>query len=120
MKLTRLLCLLLACALLLAGCQPAEKPADDTEEETPDNATLVPYVAPVPHNPGTAYEEEDYGFQLEPPAAGEEIAVLHTNFGKIAIRLFPEGAPKTVENFKALIQKGYYNGLTFHRIINDF
>ncbi|MBO5797105.1 MAG: peptidylprolyl isomerase, partial [Clostridia bacterium] len=52
--------------------------------------------------------------------AGEEIAVLHTNFGKIAIRLFPEGAPKTVENFKALIQKGYYNGLTFHRIINDF
>ena len=119
MKLTRLLCLILTCVLLLAGCQPAEQPKD-TEEEQPDNATLFPYTAPVPHNSGTAYEEEDYGFQLEPPAAGEEIAVLHTNFGKIAIRLFPEGAPKTVANFKALIQKGYYNGLTFHRVINDF
>lgn len=60
------------------------------------------------------------GYQLDPPAAGEEIAVLHTSMGDIRIRLFPEGAPKAVKNFKGLINKGYYNGITFHRVINDF
>ena len=60
------------------------------------------------------------GYQLEKPASGEEIAVLTTSMGVIKLRLFPEAAPKTVENFKGLIKKGYYNGLTFHRVINDF
>ncbi len=60
------------------------------------------------------------GYQLEKPANGEEIAVLTTSMGVIKLRLFPKAAPKTVENFKGLIKKGYYNGLTFHRIVNDF
>lgn len=60
------------------------------------------------------------GYQLEKPENGEEIAVFTTSMGVIKMRLFPEAAPKTVENFKGLIQKGYYNGLTFHRVIKDF
>jgi cyclophilin family peptidyl-prolyl cis-trans isomerase len=60
------------------------------------------------------------GYQLEAPAEGEEIAVLTTSMGTIKIRLFPDAAPKAVENFKGLIQKGYYNGITFHRVIEDF
>ncbi|MDD3229225.1 MAG: peptidylprolyl isomerase [Oscillospiraceae bacterium] len=60
------------------------------------------------------------GYQLEKPKDGEEVAVLETTMGTIKVRLFPEAAPKTVENFKGLIQKGYYNGLTFHRVIKDF
>lgn len=60
------------------------------------------------------------GYQLDKPANGEEIAVLTTNMGVIKLRLFPQAAPKTVENFKGLIKKGYYNGVTFHRVINDF
>lgn len=60
------------------------------------------------------------GYQLEKPANGEEIAVLTTSMGVIKLRLFPSAAPKAVENFKGLINKGYYNGLTFHRIIKDF
>lgn len=58
--------------------------------------------------------------QLDPPEAGEEIAVLTTSMGTIKIRLFPDDAPKAVENFKGLINSGYYNGVTFHRVINDF
>lgn len=58
--------------------------------------------------------------QLQQPKQGEEIAVLHTNKGDIRIRLFPEAAPKTVENFKGLIAKGYYDGIIFHRVINNF
>jgi peptidyl-prolyl cis-trans isomerase B (cyclophilin B) len=46
--------------------------------------------------------------------------ILSTNFGDITLELFPEYAPKTVENFIGLIQKGYYDGVTFHRVIHDF
>jgi len=60
------------------------------------------------------------GDQLQLPQKGEQIAVLQTNYGTIKIRLFPQEAPKTVENFIGLIQKEYYNGLTFHRVVKDF
>lgn len=110
----RLAALLALFALLLSGCSTASGPPEETPEEE------TGYVAPTAHHPGTAYEEEDYGFQLQPPAAGEEIAILSTTFGRIGIRLFPKGAPKTVANFKALIERGYYDGLSFHRIIKDF
>jgi cyclophilin family peptidyl-prolyl cis-trans isomerase len=45
---------------------------------------------------------------------------LHTNHGPVAVELFDEDAPKTVENFLKLSRDGFYDGLTFHRIIKDF
>ncbi|MBR6766864.1 MAG: peptidylprolyl isomerase, partial [Clostridia bacterium] len=42
------------------------------------------------------------------------------NFGKIVVELYPEKAPNTVANFMELAGKGYYDGLTFHRIISGF
>jgi cyclophilin family peptidyl-prolyl cis-trans isomerase len=47
-------------------------------------------------------------------------ATLHTNQGAIEIELFDDDAPKTVENFKALAGKGFYDGVVFHRVIPDF
>lgn len=58
--------------------------------------------------------------QLEKPVKGEKIAVMQTNMGDIKIRLFPEVAPKAVENFISHAENGYYDGLIFHRVINDF
>jgi|SRR5579859_5450972 len=52
--------------------------------------------------------------------APKEIAVLKTSAGEMAIEFWPEVAPKTVENFKALAQKGYYDGTAFHRIVKGF
>lgn len=46
--------------------------------------------------------------------------ILKTNKGEIKLNLFPEVAPVTVINFVVLSQKGYYNGLKFHRVIQDF
>lgn len=58
--------------------------------------------------------------QTEAPKSGETIAVMKTSMGDIKIRLFPEHAPKAVENFVTHAKNGYYNGLVFHRVINDF
>lgn len=48
------------------------------------------------------------------------VAIMKTNMGTIEIRLFPDKAPTTVENFVGLAEKGYYNGLIFHRVIDKF
>ncbi len=47
-------------------------------------------------------------------------ATLHTNHGPVVVTLFDEDAPKTVENFRKLSADGFYDGLTFHRVIKDF
>lgn len=46
--------------------------------------------------------------------------LLSTNLGDITLELFPEAAPKAVENFVGLTEKGYYDGIIFHRVIRDF
>lgn len=58
--------------------------------------------------------------QTTMPKKGEQIVVMKTNQGTLKIKLFPTLAPKTVENFVGLVKKGYYDGLTFHRVIPDF
>jgi len=47
-------------------------------------------------------------------------ATMHTTHGAIALELFDEDAPKTVENFKRLAGDGFYDGIIFHRVIPDF
>lgn len=69
---------------------------------------------------GTVYTDKELGFQLQLPAEGDTIAIMHTSMGDIYLRLFPEAAPKAVENFITLASQKYYDGLTFHRVINDF
>lgn len=46
--------------------------------------------------------------------------VIETERGDIKLELYPKVAPKTVENFVKLIEEGFYNGLTFHRVVEDF
>jgi len=50
----------------------------------------------------------------------QNIVILETNQGKIAIKLMPEIAPKACENFIGLAKKGYYDGVIFHRVIKGF
>ncbi len=58
--------------------------------------------------------------QIDKPQSGEKVAVMHTTMGDIKIRLFSDKTPKTAENFETHAKEGYYNGLIFHRVINDF
>ncbi len=66
------------------------------------------------------YKNELVGFQLEMPAVGDQVVIMHTSMGDVSIRLFPDAAPKAVKNFTTHAKNGYYNGLTFHRVIEDF
>jgi len=53
-------------------------------------------------------------------SAADPIVTLHTNQGDIELRLYPKVAPKAVENFVTHAKNGYYNGITFHRVIKGF
>jgi len=50
----------------------------------------------------------------------KEVAVIKTTEGEMVLEFWPEVAPKTVENFKTLARKGFYDGTCFHRVIKDF
>ncbi|KAH0559773.1 hypothetical protein GP486_003710 [Trichoglossum hirsutum] len=54
------------------------------------------------------------------PAESGTAAILHTTYGDIHIRLFPDAAPKAVENFVTHSKNGYYNNTIFHRVIRKF
>ena len=116
MKAMRLLALLMAAALavpVLSGCSNGTTTTDGGDESTDNGDIALNEV-------GTVYTDKDYGVQLEKPTAGDTIAVMHTSMGDISLRLFPEAAPKAVENFTTHAKEGYYNGLIFHRVMDDF
>lgn len=91
--------------VLLAACGSSNEAQEDTEQqgelteefETPD---IFPQFAEITEN--------------------DRVVVMKTNYGDIKIKLFTDYAPKAVENFLTHSENGYYDGLTFHRVINEF
>jgi peptidylprolyl isomerase len=73
---------------------------------------VVGFMLVVPLSLSNAQEKEK--------AVANQTVVLETNQGNIEIALYPQYAPKAVENFVGLVNKGYYNGLIFHRVIKNF
>lgn len=144
MMLKKTLCILAAAALLtasFAGCGNNDAQGASTGQESSSSGASSGASSAESSSAGSSSQEAssaqpiaiDYddpamrkddgkeaGYQLEKPESGEEIAVITTSEGVVKIRLFPEAAPKTVENFKGLINKGYYDGVTFHRVVKDF
>ncbi len=88
--------------LLLTGCQKESDIGTVFQEGEPEKAPLTNFD------------------QNAMPAKGEQVVRMETSMGVIYIKLFPEMAPKTVENFVGLVEKGYYDGILFHRVIPDF
>lgn len=58
--------------------------------------------------------------QFAAPASGDTVATIKTDKGDIKIKLYPEYAPLAVENFVTHAQNGYYDGVIFHRVVEDF
>lgn len=110
-------------ALSLVACtreaDTATSPQEDTTEIAGD-----PLQPALPSLEGTVLEQIRDNpvqmLQLTPLTPGEELAIIHTNQGDITIRFFPEEAPLAVENFITHARDGFYDGLTFHRVIPNF
>ena len=57
---------------------------------------------------------------VEKSRASANSAIIHTTYGDVHVRLFPDAAPKTIENFVTHCRNGYYNNIIFHRVIRKF
>jgi cyclophilin family peptidyl-prolyl cis-trans isomerase len=81
-------------------------------------------VARIHQVPGsqqvTRRGDEHHASQYAATVRAMTQTTLHTNHGAIALELFDEDAPKTVDNFVKLARDGFYDGITFHRVIPDF
>lgn len=121
-----LLALSMAFCTMLTGCnddtEDNSSPSSNTESNQSVSSETEKYDLKELGLVADYYEDKEHeaGYQLESPDQGEDIAIMHTSMGDITMRFFPEAAPKSVENFISLAQEGYYDGITFHRVINDF
>ena len=76
--------------------------------------------AAVDVQPDVLHDENNtVGFQLDMPAEGDTIAVIHTGMGDITLRFFPDQAPKTVTNFINLAKSKSYDNTSFHLVFAD-
>jgi peptidyl-prolyl cis-trans isomerase B (cyclophilin B) len=103
--------------LMLSACGTAnqeEQTQNNSQNETAGSETEQEAAEPV--------DDSDVNYpQLTDEIQENEKAVkMVTNMGDITIKLFPEQAPKAVENFMTHSKEGYYDGVTFHRVISDF
>ena len=96
-----------------------EEPAEDTANQ-PESNTNYSDILPDGSAFFDLFAEPVVMLQFTPLIPGEELVVLHTNFGDITLRLFPDEAPLSVENFLTHARNGYYDGVIFHRVIEDF
>ena len=97
-RLFAFLCSAVLCAAALAGCGGQPQPGDTIKR--------------------AAYESGEVQFAA--PEEGDPIAVFDTSAGVIRAVLYPDLAPMAVDNFVALANRGYYNGLEFHRVVYGF
>ncbi|MDR0946707.1 MAG: peptidylprolyl isomerase [Ruminococcus sp.] len=101
--------LLIAVSLVFGGCE-----GDSTVERAEDGTTTAPASAVIT-------TEDAVIHNFEPPVAGEKIIEMKIkDYGTIKIKLFPEVAALASENFIGLTESGYYDGLFFHRVIENF
>lgn len=111
------LCILLALLVLLTACGCSSGGESAAAAKVLGNTEKLV----EPDQLKAQSNNEPIGWQLEVPQKGEEIAVVTMSTGEsFKLRFFPDEAPKAVYNFKRLALSGYYDGLTFHRIVDGF
>jgi peptidyl-prolyl cis-trans isomerase B (cyclophilin B) len=111
-KSLQMLFLALSIVLVLAACGTADK------SEAPKQQSASPKTEQKEGDQQVA--NSVYPQLTTEVAENERLVEMETSMGNIKIKLFPEAAPKAVENFIKHSEDGYYDGLIFHRVIKDF
>ena len=116
-----LLCAALMISMLAACGKDNPEPAGDASSAASagaSQATSMPSTPAEIYGHNMQIDESTISLkQFETPAAGSKVATIKTSLGDIKIALYPDEAPKAVENFIALAEKGYYNGLKFYEVV---
>jgi len=109
--------------LFMIGCSDNE-PAAIMPPPSGENLTELPPIWDIPHRPEPANFADELTstnlLQLTPLTPGELLATMHTSMGDITIRFFPTESPIAVENFLTHAWDGYYDGISFHRVMPNF
>ncbi|MEK9135811.1 MAG: peptidylprolyl isomerase [Bacteroidota bacterium] len=85
------------------------------------NASVAVTVLAFALSAAAAFQKAKKGEDKSPKMENvKEIGVIETSMGTIEVEFYRDAAPKTVENFVKLAEKGYYNGVIFHRVIGNF
>ena len=103
----------------LSGCSQSNEGSEGTTENAAEAVSEDTSNVQAENNSGGIAEFTGLP-QLEGVKEGDTIATIHTNKGDIKVWFFPDYAPKAVENFVTHAKDGYYDGVTFHRVIQDF
>jgi peptidyl-prolyl cis-trans isomerase A (cyclophilin A) len=113
--------LFLISAFIISGCGKSDK--DTAKDKKIDTVkTQVQNTTPSADQKKDTLkkvETADDSKKTEEKSKGD-IMKIETTMGTIKIKLFPDKAPKTVEHIEALVNKGFYNGIIFHRVISGF
>ena len=107
----------------LTGCSKTEEQGNKTETKTESNITEQKNIDPMTTNNETkteSTEKDSVTTDNNDKKSDGDIVKMETNMGTIKIKLYTEKAPITTENFKKLVNKGFYDGVTFHRVIDGF
>ena len=123
-KIISFLSIMIVLLLLLTGCGNDEKVNTTSSKNKvanqTSNTTNTTKSSKEEKKVNVNYEEAAKK-QTAAPKSGETIAVMHIkNYGEVKFKFFNDVAPKAVENFLTHAKNGYYNGVTFHRVINEF
>jgi cyclophilin family peptidyl-prolyl cis-trans isomerase len=112
--------LILGIALIsLTGCAKEENTV--TENNTSEGNTMSENTSSSERVVDTIDYESAAEKQMAMPEVGDTVAIFHIkNYGDIKVKFFEEVAPKAVENFITHAKEGYYDGLIFHRVIDEF
>lgn len=119
MKCPKMMALLLTGSLMLAGCGAASSSSVSASDAPVSSDPVSSQPEDVAAQPASKWEP-GYLPQFAEPESGTPIVTLHTTMGDIKMMLFPQAAPKAVENFTLHCMNGYYDNVTFHRVIEDF
>ena len=93
-----------------------QEKASSSSETVANEAKSTEALLNIDDVPAADLDKADAEYQKKAPEQGEEVAILHTNYGDISFKFFPEVAPKAVNSFKALAKDHRYDGTIFHRI----
>ncbi len=98
----------------------AENQGSNTTKKGDYSMVLSGSYTKLSEVPAADLSKIDTEYQSTAPKKGEVVAILHTSYGDIKMKFFPEVAPKAVNNFIALAKAGKYDNTIFHRVIENF